>query len=66
MILLNAVNFKGEWSSKFEKTLTRNKTFYNLGTEEKVIDTMSKLTHFKYNEDNQIMSVELPYKKDNI
>ena len=66
MILLNAVYFKGEWSSKFEKMNTRNKTFYNLGTEEKVIDTMSQLTHFKYYEDNQIQAVELPYKKDKI
>ena len=64
MILLNAVYFKGEWSSKFEKMNTRNKTFYNLGTEEKVVDTMSQLTHFKYYEDNQIQAVELPYKKD--
>ena len=66
MILLNAVYFKGEWSSKFEKTLTTNKTFYNLGSEEKVVDTMSQLTHFKYYEDNQIQAVELPYKKDRI
>ena len=66
MILLNAVYFKGEWSSKFEKMNTRNKTFYNLGTEEKVVDTMSQLTHFKYYEDNQIQAVELPYKKDKI
>ena len=64
MILLNAVYFKGEWSSKFEKMNTRNKTFYNLGTEEKVVDTMSQLTHFKYYEDNQVQAVELPYKKD--
>ena len=43
MIILNAVYFKGEWVSKFESHDTKKLPFYNLGTEEKEIDTMTQI-----------------------
>ena len=66
MILLNAVYFKGEWRNKFEERLTQKKAFYNLGTEEKKIDTMRKLSYFNYFEDNKVQAIELPYLMDNM
>ena len=51
MIILNAVYFKGEWTSKFESYDTEKLPFYNLGNEEIKIDTMTQIDHFKYYEE---------------
>ena len=64
MILLNAVYFKGEWSNKFRESSTQKKIFYNLGTEIKKVDTMQKMDHFYYYEDNKVQVIDLPYTKD--
>ena len=64
MILLNAVYFKGEWSNQFKESLTKKKTFYNLGTEIKEVDTMNKIDHFSYYEDTKIQAIQLPYTQD--
>ena len=61
MILLNAVYFKGEWSNQFKESLTKKKTFYNLGTELKEVDTMNKLDHFSYFEDTNVQAIQLIY-----
>ena len=66
MILLNAVYFKGEWRNKFKEMFTKEKAFYNLGKEEKLVDTMTQLTRFRYYEDNKMQAVELPFEKDHI
>ena len=59
MVILNAVYFKGEWSSKFSKYSKRE-----LGTEEINIDTMDQIEHFNYYEDNNVQAIELPFSKD--
>ena len=64
MIILNAVYFKGEWSSKFESFVTKKLPFYNLGNEEIKIDTMSQIDHFKYYEDKKVQAIELRFIKD--
>ena len=64
MILLNAVYFKGEWSSKFKERLTSKKIFYNLGNEVISVDTMNQISHFNYYQDDEIQAIELPYNKD--
>ena len=64
MILLNAVYFKGEWSNQFKESLTKKKTFYNLGTELKEVDTMNKLDHFSYFEDTKVQAIQLPFTQD--
>ena len=66
MILLNAVYFKGEWRNKFKEMFTKEKAFYNLGKEEKLVDTMTQLTRFRYYEDNKMQAVELPFESDHI
>ena len=64
MILLNAVYFKGLWENEFNNITTELKSFYNLNKEEIKINTMKKLTRFKYYEDLNVQAIEIPYKKD--
>ena len=62
MILLNALYFKDEWSLQFERRLTKNLTFYNLGSEEKEVETMSQLEHFYYYENKKVQIIELEFR----
>lgn len=64
MILLNAVYFKGEWSMQFEPELTKNLSFFNKGTEEIKVETMTQIELFSYYEDKKVQAVELKFKKD--
>ena len=64
MIILNAVYFKGEWSSKFESYFTKQLPFYNLGKEEVQIDTMTQIDHFRYYEDKKVQAIELRFIED--
>ena len=66
MILLNAVYFKGEWASIFESDETKKLKFYNLGTEEKDVDTMIQISHFKYYEDKKVQAIELFFIEDDM
>ena len=64
IIILNAVYFKGEWKLKFEWHSTRKLPFYNLGSEEVSIDTMSQIDHFDYYEDKKVQAIKLNFVKD--
>ena len=64
MMILNAVYFKGEWSSKFKEFNTQTLPFYNLGTEEIQIDTMRQIDRFNYYEDKKVQAIELRFTKD--
>ena len=64
MIILNAVYFKGEWTSKFNSHVTKKLPFYNFGSEEKEIDTMTQIAHFNYYEDKKVQAIELRFIKD--
>ena len=66
MILINAVYFKGEWSSKFESSLTKKLPFYNFGTEEINVETMKQIEHFRFYEDKKLKAIELPFKNDSM
>ena len=64
MVILNAVYFKGEWKLKFDERLTRELPFYNLGSEEVTIDTMSQIDYFQYYEDKNVQAIKLDFEKD--
>ena len=64
MILLNAIYFKDEWSLQFEHGLTKNLSFYNLGIEERKVETMSQIEYFNYYEDKKVQVIELRFKHD--
>ena len=64
MILINAIYFKGEWASKFDASVTRKLSFYNYGTEEIEVDTMSQIEYFRYYEDKKVQAIELRFLED--
>ena len=66
ILILNAVYFKGIWSSKFKKSSTRQLPFYNFGTKEIKIDTMDQFEHFSYYGDKNVQAIRLPFNKDSM
>jgi len=64
MILINAVYFKGEWLFQFETEMTRNLSFFNKGSEEVKVETMTQFESFRYYEDKKVQAIELQFKKD--
>ncbi len=66
MILINAVYFKGIWSSKFTTSSTKKLPFYNLGSEEVTVDTMNKFEYKPYYEDKNVQAIELKFERDNM
>jgi len=68
LVLLNAVYFKGIWTTKFLKNETREEVFFNRGVEEFNTKMMKRNGKFNYTEieglDSQLL--ELPYSGDDI
>ena len=64
MLLLNAVYFKDEWLSQFEKILTKELSFYNFGIQEKTVEMMNQIGYFNYYEDKKVQIIELRFKND--
>ena len=64
MMLLNAIYFKGEWILQFEEEITRKLPFYNLGSIEIKVDTMSQIEHFFYYEDKKVQAIQMRFKED--
>ncbi|GFU46087.1 serpin B4 [Nephila pilipes] len=63
MTLLNAVYFKGLWTTPFDKESTRPDTFYNNGlkSEVKIVPTMHMLRKIPYASSEAWKIVELPF-----
>ena len=61
MYLLNAIYFKGIWTSKFDKKNTTKMPFvYENGTS-KTVDMMVQTAKFNYAGDETLQAVQLPY-----
>lgn len=61
MYLLNAIYFKGIWTSKFNKKNTDKKAFLTEDGTKKTVDMMHQTAHFNYMEDEVMQMVQLPY-----
>lgn len=48
VVLVNAVFFKAFWKSKFDKTRTHKRTFYEHGHMPVSVDMMTQTGHFNY------------------
>jgi serpin B len=62
LVLTNAIYFKDEWKTKFEKKNTRRSEFYISAEETVEIDMMFIHNDFKCYEDEKMRAIELPYK----
>lgn len=61
-IIVNAVYFKGQWQSPFEKQFTDPDTFTDRSGKQSQIDFMNKISYMRYAKTNGVSVVELPYK----
>lgn len=61
MYLMNALYFKGIWTSEFNSRNTSSKPFYSEDGQTKNVDMMHQKSSFNYNENQTMQIVELPY-----
>lgn len=61
MYLLNAIYFKGIWTSEFNKSNTHKKPFTLEDGTTVNVDMMSQTDKFNYKDDENLQLVELPY-----
>ncbi|CAH0558183.1 unnamed protein product [Brassicogethes aeneus] len=64
LVLVNAIYFKGDWLSKFDKANTRKMPFYTSETVKSDVDMMFRKGEYKYKFDRDLDAqvLELPYK----
>lgn len=61
MYLMNALYFKGIWTSEFNSRNTSSIPFYSEDGQTKNVDMMHQKSSFNYNENQTMQIVELPY-----
>ena len=61
LILANAIYFKGEWVSRFEKRATNEMPFYLSNSRTTQVPMMQQTSDFYYGEDNSLQVLEMPY-----
>lgn len=61
MFALNAIYFKGEWASRFEKKDTRKETFTNIDGSSSKVQMMNKEDWFGHTSNDIWATVRLPY-----
>lgn len=66
LVLTNAIYFKGDWASQFDKEMTRNEPFILAGGEKVEVPMMHQTTEFKYAENEDVQLLELPYAGDRL
>ena len=64
LVLVNAINFYGEWLNAFNKDKTKTEVFKSLNGEQKV-EFMSQKGKYYYYDDDLISAVQIPYKGNN-
>lgn len=61
LVLVNAINFYGEWMDSFKKEKTKMQIFKTLESEQKV-EFMSQKNDYYYYNDDLISAIQIPYK----
>lgn len=59
--LLNAIYFKGNWSTRFDVSNTMEAPFFYEPGKRVKVDMMQQLNKFDYNEDRNLQMIKLPY-----
>jgi serpin B len=66
LVLTNAIYFKGDWASKFDKENTTKDTFFLNKKDSIQTDLMFQKSHFLYAEDTEAQIVALPYQGESL
>ncbi len=66
LILANAIYFKGNWASKFEKSRTKMLPFTVLQKKTVQVPTMTQTTEFRYSTNEYCQILEIPYTGNNL
>lgn len=66
LFLINAIYFKGEWTNKFDKELTKSENFNLIGGTTKKVEMMSLYEKLPYYKGEKFQALSLPYGKENI
>jgi serpin B len=66
LVLTNAIYFKGEWKTNFEKSETKNADFAISVNHKVKVSMMHLKEKFKFYEDEKLQVLELPYKGNEI
>lgn len=66
MVLVNAIYFKGDWKTPFNKKATTTETFYADGGKTVKTKLMFKNAKYPYKEELGLQVLELPYSGDNL
>jgi len=61
MFLINAIYFKGDWTSQFDPGKTRDDDFYLLDGSKKTVRMMSQKNDFAYYSHQDFQAMDLPY-----
>jgi serpin B len=61
LVLTNAVYFKGDWASQFERTRTKKEPFWVTPTRKVMTPLMAQQGEFRYAETASLQILELPY-----
>jgi len=61
LFLINAVYFKGNWTTQFDPTKTTQQPFYHLDGSQKLHPLMAQQGQYLYAETDQFQAISLPY-----
>lgn len=66
LVITNAIYFKGNWASAFQKTATRDQAFFVDGKAATQVPTMHQLASFKIAQKDGAKMLEMPYEKSDL
>jgi serpin B len=66
LVLTNAIYFKGNWASQFEKDRTQDQPFTLLDETKTQVPMMNQETRFGYAETDALQALEMPYKGEEL
>ncbi|UCH96080.1 MAG: serpin family protein [Candidatus Aminicenantes bacterium] len=66
LVLVNAVYFKGNWATRFNRDRTRDQNFYLMSGDTIRVPMMTQKRMFKYAEFDSLQVLELPYDGENL
>lgn len=66
LVITNAIYFKGNWASAFQKSATRDQAFFVDGKAAAQVPTMHQLASFKIAQKDGAKMLEMPYEKSDL